>query len=143
MPRRSSGASLASTNPRETALVTHAWPGNVRELQNVLRRAVVLQDGKALTGRHVAVAQWRRADGRSTTGLGAFGRTCTDRAGPRLRLVGAGEPDIVALWRVEKAAIDRAIELCRGNVPRAAAFLSVSPSTIYRKKQAWTAGEEG
>ena len=27
----------------------HPWPGNVRELQNVLRRAVVMQDGEVVT----------------------------------------------------------------------------------------------
>ncbi|MCA3265525.1 MAG: hypothetical protein ING19_05590, partial [Azospirillum sp.] len=30
-----------------------------------------------------------------------------------------------------------AIADCDGNIPRAAAFLEISPSTIYRKKQAW------
>jgi len=38
---------------------------------------------------------------------------------------------------VEKEAIERAIEFCEGNIPRAAALLEVSPSTIYRKRQAW------
>jgi DNA-binding NtrC family response regulator len=54
----------------------------------------------------------------------------------------AREQDIVPLWRVEKAAIERAISVCGGNVPRAAAFLEVSPSTLYRKRQAWD-GEDG
>ncbi len=126
----------------ETALVSHAWPGNVRELQNVLRRAVVMQDGKALTA---AMLPLPSADAPMVTRLPASARPATPERtelGPDFAWW-AAEPDIVALWRVEKAAIDRAIELCRGNVPRAAAFLSVSPSTIYRKKQAWTAGDEG
>jgi two-component system repressor protein LuxO len=38
---------------------------------------------------------------------------------------------------VERETIENAIEKCDGNVPRAAALLEVSPSTIYRKKQAW------
>jgi two-component system repressor protein LuxO len=38
---------------------------------------------------------------------------------------------------IEKEAIERAIELCDGNIPKAAALLEVSPSTIYRKRQAW------
>jgi two-component system repressor protein LuxO len=41
---------------------------------------------------------------------------------------------------VEKRAIERAIDACDGNIPRAAALLRVSPSTIYRKKQAWDEG---
>jgi two-component system repressor protein LuxO len=38
---------------------------------------------------------------------------------------------------VEREAIEHAIRACNDNIPRAAALLEVSPSTIYRKKQAW------
>ncbi|OKH89195.1 sigma-54 dependent transcriptional regulator [Thalassospira sp. TSL5-1] len=41
------------------------------------------------------------------------------------------------LWMVEKDAIEDAINRCDGSIPRAAEALGVSPSTIYRKKQAW------
>lgn len=44
---------------------------------------------------------------------------------------------ILPLWIEEKRIIERAIDRCDGNVPRAAAFLEISPSTIYRKKQQW------
>ena len=103
-----------------------------------------MQDGKAMTAAMLPLPSAdapmvARAARRPSARLAAPARAA---AGPDFAWW-ATEPDIVALWRVEKAAIDRAIELCRGNVPRAAAFLSVSPSTIYRKKQAWTAGEEG
>lgn len=45
--------------------------------------------------------------------------------------------DIKPLWVIEKEAITQAIEACDGNIPKAAAMLDVSPSTIYRKKQSW------
>jgi two-component system response regulator FixJ len=38
---------------------------------------------------------------------------------------------------VEREAIEFAVAACGGNIPRAAAALGVSPSTLYRKKQAW------
>jgi two-component system repressor protein LuxO len=38
---------------------------------------------------------------------------------------------------VEREAIESALIACGGNIPRAAAALGVSPSTLYRKKQAW------
>jgi two-component system repressor protein LuxO len=44
---------------------------------------------------------------------------------------------IEALWKTEKRTIETAIELCEGNIPKAAAMLDISPSTIYRKKQSW------
>ncbi|AJD51193.1 two-component system, repressor protein LuxO [Thalassospira xiamenensis M-5 = DSM 17429] len=44
---------------------------------------------------------------------------------------------IKPLWLVEKQAIEEAIVRCGGSIPRAADALGVSPSTIYRKKQAW------
>lgn len=42
--------------------------------------------------------------------------------------------DVIPLWLVEKKAIEAAIVFCDGNIPKAAALLDVSPSTIYRKK---------
>jgi DNA-binding NtrC family response regulator len=41
------------------------------------------------------------------------------------------------LAEVEREAIEEAIRLCGGNIPKAAAFLGVSPSTLYRKREAW------
>ena len=34
-------------------LRAHAWPGNVRELENVMQRALVLQDGGTIEPRHI------------------------------------------------------------------------------------------
>jgi two-component system repressor protein LuxO len=50
--------------------------------------------------------------------------------------------DIIPLWMTEKSAIEQAIEACDGNIPRAAGYLDVSPSTIYRKLQTWNQTEE-
>ncbi|EHR0556261.1 helix-turn-helix domain-containing protein, partial [Vibrio parahaemolyticus] len=50
--------------------------------------------------------------------------------------------EIMPLWMTEKMAIEQAIEACDGNIPRAAGYLDVSPSTIYRKLQAWNGKEE-
>ncbi|KII79399.1 sigma-54-dependent transcriptional regulator [Vibrio renipiscarius] len=41
------------------------------------------------------------------------------------------------MWQIEREAIQQAIELCDGNVLNAAVLLELSPSTVYRKKQAW------
>jgi DNA-binding NtrC family response regulator len=44
---------------------------------------------------------------------------------------------IVPLWITEKQTIEDAIAFCGGNVPKAAALLDISASTIYRKRQSW------
>jgi len=45
--------------------------------------------------------------------------------------------DIKPLAEIERDAIENAVEFCDGNIPKAAALLEVSPSTIYRKRQSW------
>ena len=45
---------------------------------------------------------------------------------------------IKPMWQVEKEAIEKAISQCDGNIPLAATMLELSPSTIYRKRVAWT-----
>ena len=51
------------------------------------------------------------------------------------------EDGIRPLSRVERDVIEAAIAVCGGNVPRAAARLKISASTIYRKKMAWDEGK--
>jgi len=48
----------------------------------------------------------------------------------------AAEP-ILPMWRQEQRIIEEAIRTFAGNVALAAAALELSPSTIYRKRQAW------
>ena len=69
----------------------------------------------------------------------------------RLAVLGASPPNVMPpslgttvelavirpLAVVEREAIELALTACGGNVPRAAAALGVSPSTLYRKKQSW------
>lgn len=45
--------------------------------------------------------------------------------------------EIRPLAEVERAYIETVISLCDGNIPKAAGFLEVSPSTLYRKRSRW------
>jgi two-component system, repressor protein LuxO len=107
----------------ERLLAGYSWPGNVRQLQNVIRHAVVLHDGDVVQ----PLALPPLLD--DTTPAPSVAP-----AGPA-----TGEPvtKVRPLWLVEKEAIEAAIRSCDGNVPRAAALLEVSPSTVYRKLQEW------
>jgi DNA-binding NtrC family response regulator len=49
----------------------------------------------------------------------------------------AGVPAVLPMWRQEQRIIEDAITSFAGNVALAAAALELSPSTIYRKRQAW------
>nr|WP_232479027.1 sigma-54 dependent transcriptional regulator [Roseomonas rosulenta] len=117
------GKRFARFAPDAAALLrAHRWPGNVRELENAIRTAVVLHDGEAVTAAMLPVT--------------VHGGAAPAAAPPAPRV-----PDparrIRPLAEIEREAIEEAIRLCGGNVPKAAAFLGVSPSTLYRKREAW------
>jgi two-component system repressor protein LuxO len=105
-------------------LRAHRWPGNVRELENAVRTAVVLHDGEAVSAAMLPV----------TVHGGAAALAAAPDAPSR-----APDPArrIRPLAEIEREAIEEAVRLCGGNIPKAAAFLGVSPSTLYRKREAW------
>lgn len=117
------------------AMARYSWPGNVRQMQNVLRNVVVLNDAERVAidmlPSNFAGSLAPRVSIKETT-------TPDPRArGPEATPVATGEASIIPLWRIERKAIEDAIKRCDGNIPRAAVFLEVSPSTIYRKLQSW------
>ncbi|MDC5706783.1 quorum-sensing sigma-54 dependent transcriptional regulator LuxO [Vibrio europaeus] len=105
----------------------YEWPGNVRQLQNVLRNVVVLNNGREIDLAMLPppLNQPSKNEIRVTR--------------PQNETVSV--QDIFPLWLTEKNAIEQAIKACDGNIPKAAGYLDVSPSTIYRKLQAWNAKE--
>ncbi|MBN8999694.1 MAG: sigma-54-dependent Fis family transcriptional regulator, partial [Rhizobiales bacterium] len=112
---------FAGFSPEAAALLrTHSGPGNVRELQNAIRRTVVLNHGTEVSAsmlpatlRGVAVAVAASDTALSTNGA------------------------IMPFWEQERSIIESAVGAFSGNIARAAAALEISPSTIYRKRQAW------
>jgi len=67
---------------------------------------------------------------------GIIGLVATSEA-PRSPMAQALRPSILPMWRQEQRIIEEAIASFSGNVSLAAAALELSPSTIYRKRQAW------
>ena len=110
------------------ALRAYAWPGNVRQLANVVRRAVVLDDGATVS---TAMLPESITDTAASTPVRASGLSPQEPA-----------PVAVLPFRLqEQAIIETALAACDGNIARAAAALEISPSTIYRKRQSWPVGD--
>ncbi len=103
--------------------VAREWPGNVRQLQNLIRRIVVMFDGTEITADMVAAAD-----------IESRGRPAQAQVTP----LNSIEP----MWRQERRIIESAVSRFGGNIAQAAAALEISPSTIYRKRQAWEEMEE-
>jgi len=129
------------TPEAEALLMAFTWPGNVRQLENVIRSVVVLNDGEQVTDEILAAAMGQSATPRREAPAVAGPSVEPQGVTSELPLPGAGGNGgsyrIHPLWRVERAAIERAIAACDGNILRAAAHLEVSASTIYRKRQVW------
>ena len=119
-------------------LKAYGWPGNVRELQNVVRNIVVMNNGQVVTEQMLPPPlnklEPARLSNTSSQQEHHDGEPCENTDAKKIIRDGGR---INPLWLVEKQVIERAIDLCSGNIPRAAALLEVSPSTIYRKRQAW------
>lgn len=99
------------------ALRAYGWPGNIRQLQNVIRNIVVMHEGDMIHRRMLPPLLQQTAE------------QTPEQA--------AASAPIRPLAQVERETIEHAIHSCGGNIPRAAALLGISPSTIYRKKMSW------
>jgi len=109
-------------------LTEHNWPGNVRQLENTIRSIVVLNQGQAVTVAMVQAALLGQAQGRIAS------------EGPsdqKVEKLLEDNENIVPLAEIERAAIERAIKICKGNVQQAARQLNINSSTIYRKRSVW------
>lgn len=117
----------------EQVLLNYEWPGNIRQLQNIIRHAIVMHDGLALTAEMLPVYLGKGGV------IEVNGKSLGDLDGSARRINGEAidHEKIMPLHLLERRAIERAINLCHGNIPRAAAMLQVSPSTLYRKKADW------
>ena len=104
------------------------WPGNVRQLQNIVHNIVVMNDGTRITQELLLKA---------LTSGGHEVLLMPDSMTSQSTAIASSNGQIEPLWQVEKSAIEHALAVCNDNIPRAAALLEVSPSTIYRKRQAW------
>ena len=126
-------------------LLSYDWPGNVRQLQNVIRSVVVLNDGETVTADMLPLdmlGSARHSGGEDGPAAPELTRPLAEILARARLMPGEGASgEIRPLDDVIRATIEGAIEACNGSIPRAAAALDVSPSTIYRRMENWRADE--
>ncbi len=102
------------TERARTFLLRHAWPGNVRQLRNAIEGACALvPDGAAVDELEL--------------------RMQLPEEGPPQRDLGPGESLLDALVRIEKNAIESALENADGNIAQAARDLRISRQTLHNR----------
>lgn len=121
-------------------ILNYDWPGNVRQLQNIIRNVIVLHDSDNIELSHLPHPLNGNAPGANEHESNF--RMAPESSSPSSLNISRQTPQsnnnvIRPLADVEREIIEQAISLCDGNIPKAAALLEVSPSTIYRKKQNW------
>lgn len=132
------------------ALLGYGWPGNVRELENVLRNMVVLNQGEQLDYAMLPEVIRRPLASHDIALQAVLSRpeakapdTLAPHSEPPASSGREPQPfDIKPLWLQEKDIIEHSIRLCDGNIPKAAALLEISASTIYRKRIGWEKMQE-
>jgi DNA-binding NtrC family response regulator len=90
------------------AMLAYSWPGNVRELEHVVERGILMASGRDIADIDLGLAE---------------GAT------------GSASVEDMALEDVEALLIRKALSRFEGNVSKAAEFLGLSRSALYRRLQ--------
>jgi two-component system repressor protein LuxO len=114
---------------------SYSWPGNIRQLSNAIQQCLTLSDSAVIDRSEIEAAAHSTADidaaeNGAETGMERAAEhvhpaPCTDIA-----------PDPEAIRPLDEIVADYiglAIRQFGGSIPKAAAALGVSPSTIYRR----------
>ncbi|MCJ8338133.1 MAG: sigma-54 dependent transcriptional regulator [Pseudomonadales bacterium] len=130
----------------EYILSQYHWPGNIRQLQNVIRNIVVLCNAQTVSAEMLPapldkfllevdpnIGRLKRVEENTV-------QQQVSPSGPKAdnsRLSTNLAEQIQPLSILEREAIEHAILLCQGNVPKAAHYLGISAATVYRKRNSW------
>ncbi|MEO0329680.1 MAG: sigma-54 dependent transcriptional regulator [Pseudomonadota bacterium] len=116
------------SDPAERDLLSFSWPGNIRELQNVIRKAVILNDSDVMTEDMLDLDQ-------CSVFLFALRSERQSFSANQKTVTVSLEQDFA---EIERDIIEAAIMHCGNSIPKASDMLQLSPSTIYRKKEGWS-----
>lgn len=137
-------------------LMSQNWPGNVRQLENLVHSMIVLNDGDRITAdmlasmplanvimsqQQASIPQAPAPQQIAPPSIVAPASFQTDS--PSLTETGTAIPGqlTIDLGRtyadMEREILEAVISLNDGSLPKAAKSLDMSPSTLYRKRDAW------
>ena len=124
----------------EQLLESFTWPGNGRQLENVIQNIIVLHSGKLIAPEMLPpeLHPYNYSSAPPSM-MDVNGSMRPHGAEPQSENLDEAELAIEPLHAIEKRHIEHAIKACGGSIPKAAARLGISASTVYRKKQAWLA----
>jgi nitrogen regulation protein NR(I) len=108
-------------------LVQYPWPGNIRELENVIERAVLFCDETKLHAKDLPP---------DVRGIPVIANVPLPEADLQAALAGEGglkEHVKVAMSRLEKELVSRALQQTNGNVTHAARLLKISRKGLQLK----------
>jgi len=132
---------LSFDEDAQNVLNHYPWPGNIRQLQNVVRNIVVLSNGESVSVEMLPPPLDKLVTDQvpiARPGVATVTPLASESAAISvLANSGSLEQQILPLAVLERQAIEQAIQLCEGSVPRAAHYLGISAATVYRKKNAW------
>ncbi len=117
------------------------WPGNVRQLQNVIWNTVLLHDAETVEMSMLPAGLHHGATMQAA--LPAEFAPLPVSPVPRDTSVSGALSELVqplvgsTMAEIERQVIEATIAAVDGSVPQAARMLDLSPSTIYRKLDAW------
>lgn len=125
----------------------YSWPGNVRQLENTIRNILVLHNEDYIETNMIPAlphSQNQSVDTAASEPSHIVKTQFEDSTPISSEIISIDEKpaefsqsDIEPLWLVEKRYIEQSIDACDNNIPKAAALLDVSPSTLYRKIKSW------
>jgi transcriptional regulator of acetoin/glycerol metabolism len=104
--KRNGGRTAEMTPEVRNGLVAYHWPGNIRELENVIQRAIHLNDWETLSRENLGGAVRERRKKQNYSGT---------------------------LAAIEREVIRETLEKYGGNMVRTARSLGISRATLYRK----------
>ncbi len=129
------------------AILHYNWPGNVRELKNAVERAILISDHEQITVEdlmldlNTGITPWTERNGSTPSAPpkpapaqpAPGGDGIEAGVGDDLPTLSLGESqEIIPLEELKQQAVERAYEICEGNVDRAAVELGIGRATMYR-----------